>query len=119
MGSPIVHFEVIGKDGAKLRKFYSDLFDWKMQVIEQMNYGLVNAQGDKSIGGGIGQTEDGGNGYVTVYAAVDDPQTYLDKAVSLGAKVFVPVTVIPEMVTFALFSDPEGHVFGLVKNEPK
>ena len=26
MGQPVVHFEVIGKDGAGLRSFYSELF---------------------------------------------------------------------------------------------
>ena len=30
MGSPIVHFELIGKDAAKLRDFYMQLFDWKI-----------------------------------------------------------------------------------------
>jgi len=29
----------------------------------------------------------------------------------------MPVTVIPDMVTFALFADPEGHVVGVVKNQ--
>jgi hypothetical protein len=53
--------------------------------------------------------------YVAVYAQVEDPQTYLDKAVSLGAKVVAPVTVVPDMVTFALFTDPNGCMVGLVK----
>jgi predicted enzyme related to lactoylglutathione lyase len=26
MGQPVIHFEVIGKDGEKLQAFYSDLF---------------------------------------------------------------------------------------------
>jgi predicted enzyme related to lactoylglutathione lyase len=29
----------------------------------------------------------------------------------------MPVTEIPNMVTFALFSDPEGNVVGVVKSE--
>ena len=29
MGQPVVHFEVIGKDGDKLRSYYSDLFGWE------------------------------------------------------------------------------------------
>jgi hypothetical protein len=27
MGQPVVHFEVIGKDGKKLQSFYSELFE--------------------------------------------------------------------------------------------
>ena len=55
-----------------------------------------------------------GDGYVTVYAEVDDPQAYLDKAEQLGGKTVVPVTTM-ETVTFALFTDPEGHLFGIAK----
>ena len=29
----------------------------------------------------------------------------------------MPVTVMPGMVTFALFSDPEGNVMGVVNSE--
>jgi predicted enzyme related to lactoylglutathione lyase len=29
----------------------------------------------------------------------------------------VPVTEIPDMVTFALFADPEGHVVGIYKGQ--
>ena len=29
----------------------------------------------------------------------------------------MPVTEIPNMVTFALFADPEGHVVGVVKGQ--
>jgi predicted enzyme related to lactoylglutathione lyase len=50
-----------------------------------------------------------------VCAPVADPQPYLDKAVALGCKVVMGVTVIPDMVTMALFADPDGNVTGLVK----
>jgi uncharacterized protein len=29
MGQPVVHFEVVGKDGDKLRSYYSELFGWE------------------------------------------------------------------------------------------
>jgi len=35
----------------------------------------------------------------------------------MGGKTVVPVTHIPNMVTFAMFTDPEGHLVGLVKDE--
>jgi predicted enzyme related to lactoylglutathione lyase len=80
-------------------------------------YGLVShEQTGGGIGGGIGQAS-GGQSYVTVYVQVKDPQTYLDKVVANGGKVVMPVTEIPNMVTFALFNDPEGHLVGLVKEQ--
>lgn len=115
MGAPVVHFEVLGKDAKKLQSFYSNLFDWKINADNLMDYGLVEAQGEGSIGGGIGSTEGGAPGHVTFYVQVDDLQAYLDKAESMGGKTVVPVTEIPNMVTFALFRDPEGNTVGLVK----
>ena len=47
------------------------------------------------------------------YVEVDDAQKYLDRAVSMGGSVVMPVTEIPSHVTIALFADPEGHVIGL------
>jgi uncharacterized protein len=52
---------------------------------------------------------------VIFYIEVDDPQTYLDQIQRLGGRTVMPVTEIPEMVTFAQFADPEGNVIGLVK----
>lgn len=80
-----------------------------------MNYGIVDTHAEGSIGGGIAAAD--GPNHVTFYVAVDDPQAYLDKIEGMGGKTVVPVTEIPDMVTFALFSDPEGNVVGLVKAE--
>ncbi len=116
MGNPVVHFEVLGEDAAKLSSFYGELFDWAIDADNPMNYGVVNTGTEGGIGGGIGSAR-GGGGHVTFYVAVDDPQAYLDKAESLGGKTIMPVTEIPDMVTFALLADPEGHVVGVVKGE--
>lgn len=118
MGAPIVHFEVIGKDGKKLQDFYSKLFDWNIDANNPIQYGLVQPE-QKGIGGGIGAAQPGQSGYVTFYAEVKDTDEYLKKAEALGGKVVMPTTEIPGMVTFALFADPEGHMIGLVKEEQK
>jgi predicted enzyme related to lactoylglutathione lyase len=114
MANAVTWFEIVGKDSEKLSKFYGDLFGWKVDLNNPMKYGLVEGS-EGGIGGGIGQTDDG-PGHVTVYVSVDDPQKYLDKAEQLGGKTIVPVTEIPDMVTFALFADPEGHVVGVTKS---
>ncbi|HEX9653312.1 MAG TPA: VOC family protein [bacterium] len=114
MAAPVVHFEVIGKDGKKLQNFYSKLFDWKINADNPMNYGLVEAaQG--GIGGGVGPAQPGQPGYVTFYVGVPDVKAALKKAESLGGKTVVPETEIPNMVTFGLFADPEGNHVGVVK----
>lgn len=116
MGNPVVHFEILGKDAAKLGEFYSELFGWNVNADNPMNYGLVDTGVEGAIRGGVGPAQDG-PGHVTFYVQVGDPQACLDKAERLGGKTVVPVTEIPNMVTFALLADPEGHVVGVVKAE--
>lgn len=113
MGQPVVHFEVIGRDGKRLQEFYSRVFDWHIDADNPMNYGVVDTRGEGGIGGGVGQGD--GESRVTFYIQVDDPQAYLDRIEATGGKTVMPVTEIPNMVTLAQFSDPEGNVIGLVK----
>jgi len=115
MAAPVVHFEILGKDGKSLQNFYSKLFAWEIDANNPINYGLVKAAGPTGIGGGVGAAEPGAPGYVTFYVAVPDLAACLKKVESLGGKTLVPPTEIPNIVTFALFQDPEGHTIGLVK----
>ena len=114
MGQPVVHFEIHGKDSDEMQSFYSSLFGWKIDANNPMNYGIVETGGEGGINGGIAAGT-GHNG-VMVYVAVDDLQAYLDKAESLGGKIIMPVTEIPNTVTLAIFSDVDGNNIGLVKS---
>lgn len=114
MGAPVVHFEIYGKGGERLKKFYADLFGWEIHSDNPMNYGLVHTNAeDKGIGGGI--TE--GEPRVNIVVEVDDLQKHLDLAEQLGGKTVTPITEIPGMVTFAEFRDPAGNVIGMAKSE--
>ena len=64
MGQPVVHFEVIGRDGDKLRSYYSELFGWEIDSNNPMHYGMVAREGNQApdgsgIGGGIAGGPDG------------------------------------------------------------
>ena len=54
---------------------------------------------------------------VSFYVEVEDIEAKLKEAEELGGSVVVPVTTIPGMVTFAMFTDPEGNCIGLVSSE--
>ena len=119
MGNPVVHFEVIGKDGAALRSFYSQLFDWSIDADNPMNYGMVWREQNQSpdgigIGGGVGQAPEGAPGHVTFYVLVPDVEAALATAESLGgSRLFGPEAVMEGLV-IGLFNDPEGHMIGVV-----
>lgn len=112
MGSPVVHFEIVGKDRKALESFYHNLFGWKIESMDAMNYGLVTAE-EHGIAGGITTMND--QTAVTFYAQVPDSDATLATVKANGGTVLVPTTVVPDMVTFALFADPEGNVVGLVQ----
>src|SRR5688572_25670065 len=115
MPNPVVHFEIVGGDPKKLQDFYRGLFDWKIDANNPMNYGIVEAQDGRGIGGGVGSDGPEDQGHLTFYVEVDDLQKYLDKATSMGASIVMPPTEVPNMVTFAMFKDPAGHVVGMIK----
>jgi predicted enzyme related to lactoylglutathione lyase len=114
MANPVTWFEITARDADKVRDFYKTAFGWQVNVMPEMNYGTVDNAG-QGIDGGIGQ---GDQSQVTFYIAVDDPQAYLNKIEARGGKTVVPVTEIPNVVTFAQFADPEGNVVGLIKAQP-
>jgi predicted enzyme related to lactoylglutathione lyase len=120
MGRPVVHFEVMGKDADALRSFYADLFEWKIDASNPMNYGMVDAgdnapgaAGTQGIAGGIGQMPEGHDGYATFYVDVDDVEAALQKAESLGGTRVMGPDNVMEGLTIGLFTDPEGHLVGL------
>jgi uncharacterized protein len=120
MGQAVVHFEIMGKDAAKLRSFYSELFGWNVDANNPMNYGMVDGDENKNadgagIGGGIGEMPMDAPGYVTVYVEVPDVEAALAKAERLGATRLMGPESPMEGLTIGLFSDPEGHPFGLVQ----
>ena len=127
MGQAVVHFEVMGKDGDKLRSFYSDLFDWSIDADNQMNYGMVSREDNLDqgigIGGGIGAMPEGGggpdigDGHVTFYVSVEDVEAALQKAESLGGSRVMGPMQVPEGPEIGLFTDPEGHTIGVVKTQ--
>lgn len=113
MGNPVTWFEIIGKDGAKLQKFYGDLFGWKIDANNPMNYGMVD-NGGQGINGGVGPSMDG-NPRITFYVESQDLDATLKKAESLGGKTVMPVMDVPNGPTIAMFSDPDGNVVGIMK----
>ena len=116
MGNPVTWFEVNGPEPEQTAKFYSELFGWHTEGVEG-GYILIDTHAGSGINGGIGLTREGQPPHAVFYVENPDIQALLEKAESLGAKTMVPVTEIPDMVTFAQFTDPFGNLMGLVKGD--
>jgi hypothetical protein len=122
VGQPVVHFEVVGKDGSRLQEYYSQLFGWEMSADNAYNYGVVSREDNLGrngvgIGGGVGQGPDGYDGHVTFYVAVPDVEEALQTAESLGGRRVMGPEEIMGQIVMGQFTDPEGHLVGVVQGE--
>lgn len=115
MGNPVAFFEVVGRDAEALQGFYGDAFGWQMQPFDPIpGYTVVRSGTEGGIAGGIGPAYDDGPGHATFYVQVADIEEALGKVENLGGRrVMGPIDA--GSLSFALFTDPEGHLVGLFK----
>jgi uncharacterized protein len=113
MGYPVLHFEVLAKDAPAMQRFYHDAFGWRIGPPAS-GYAMVFLDAPGSINGGIGPARDG-SGHVTFYLEVPDLEGMLARITSLGGATIMEPRQVPDGPRFALFSDPEGHIIGMVQ----
>jgi predicted enzyme related to lactoylglutathione lyase len=109
----IVHWEIQAQDAKRIQRFYADLFGWKIDASNPMNYGMVASKGKGGIDGGIGGTMSG-RSRLLVYATVADINGVLEKAESLGARTVMPRTDVGPVI-MGIFEDVEGNHFGIIE----
>ncbi len=119
MGQPVVHFEVMGRDAAKLHSYYGELFGWEIDANNPMKYGVIPRDGNTNtdgvgIGGGVGTAPEGYDGHVTFYVEVPDVEAALAKAEELGGSRMMGPDEVMGSLVIGLFRDPEGHTVGVV-----
>jgi predicted enzyme related to lactoylglutathione lyase len=116
MSHPVVWFEVMGKDGAALQRFYTKLFGWKIDASNPMRYGMVEATEGRGIPGGVGELGDQPwPSKTTFYVSTTDINASLEEAGKLGGTTVLPRTELPGGTILGFFADPEGNTVGLVE----
>jgi uncharacterized protein len=123
MPQPVVHFEIVGEDPARLRHFFGQLFGWEFtvpspvarEVSDPESYGFLDpvvSEHGTGVAGGVG----GGPGYAShalFYVGVPDVEAALGRAEELGGeRVMGPVTS-PNGLVVGHFKDPEGSLIGV------
>ncbi len=121
MGNPVVHWELMSKEPAKVADFYAKIFGWKVQHRPEINYRVVETGANMGINGGIVQPDREGPwpGNMLFYVAVDDLAPYRRKIVEAGGRIHVEEQEVPGMGWLSLFTDPEGRMNGLWKPAAK
>jgi len=116
MKHPVVWFEITGKDGGALHRFYKEVFGWKITVDNPMNYGMVEAEKGRGIPGGVGEkSPEPNHPGVTFYISTTSIEDSLAAAEKQGAKRLMPRTELPGGTVLAFFADPDGNTIGLVE----
>ena len=114
--NPIVHWELMGPDGDAQRDFYATIFDWTFTSAEGFDgYHTTEGEG-MGVNGAVGKGSEETPTYQCIYVAVDDIDAKLEQIETAGGKTVMSKTEIPEVVTFAMFSDPAGNLVGLVES---
>ena len=124
-----MHFEVPSDDTERTKKFYTDLFGWKIEkwpgtndrqltsaaTGQPMEYWMVTTtddKGNKALGGGIMKRQMPEQ-QVTNYINVKSVDEYSSKVKLLGGKVVAPKKAVPGMGYFVLCLDTENNSFAI------
>jgi len=111
MASPVVHFQIGGKDATQLRGFYQEVFGWDIDAPAPI--GAIRTQAGVGINGGLHQVDATQSAYLAVYVAVDDIVAAVERAEAQGGEIIVAPTDVEGVGSFALVSDPEGNCIGM------
>jgi hypothetical protein len=131
MSQPVVYFEIEGRDGKALQRFYSQLFGWVIDANHPGDYGIIQRDDEARAGAGIdgavlgvpetpsstwrGATRcEGYPGSVTLFVEVADVEAALARAEALGGTRMQGPDEVPGGRTMGKFNDPEGRLIGLI-----
>jgi predicted enzyme related to lactoylglutathione lyase len=125
----IVHFEIPSDNLERTKKFYTDLFGWKMEKMpgtDEREYWMFSTttngkDRNSSDGGGSEQrTISGGmmerqmpQEPIMIYIGVDSVTEYSNKVERLGGKVIKQKTEVSGYGWFAICTDTENNGFAL------
>jgi len=116
MANPFVHVELQTNDPVSARKFYTSLFDWKLQDVPMPGgtYTMIDVGG--GTGGGMMRNPiPGAPSHWLAYVGVDDINAATKKAKELGAMVVMDVTEVGEVGWMSVISDPTGATLAMWK----
>ena len=119
----VVHFEIPADDVEKLRKFYSLLFGWKIELMpgQVEYYGIWTVPVDEKgmplrpgVNGGLMKKQNPEHKAVN-YIQVESVDEYIKRIESLGGRIVVPKMEVPGIGWWALALDPEGNQFAILQ----
>jgi predicted enzyme related to lactoylglutathione lyase len=119
VSNPVLRFQILSKSPDETARFYSSLFDWKVDANNPMGYRQINTGSSEGIQGGIWPAPPQAPNFVQVFIGVDDVKMFIQKAEKLGAQQIIPPTILPEGDEMAVLLDPQGMSFAIWRRAKK
>lgn len=115
-------YELTTGDASPAMAFYGSVLEWTFEDsgMEGAGYTLAAATDGGTVAGvmDVGGQDDAPPPSWLVYFACDDCDTTANAAAGAGGGIVVEPTDIPGTGRFAVCSDPQGAVFGILQPEP-
>jgi predicted enzyme related to lactoylglutathione lyase len=115
----IVHFEIPSDNIERSKKFYHELFGWKIDKWSgsdsTMEYWMITTTDDKgneALRGGMMKRQNPQQG-ITNFIGVDSIDDYSSKVQQLGGKILVRKTPVSGMGFFAVCLDTGNNSFAI------
>ena len=122
----VVHFEVPADDVQRAKKFYEEVFGWKIEKYPMPDpdvpyYGIHTVDIDEktrlpkepgAINGGL-MKKDATAPYPIIVMNVTSIEESLKKAEANGAKIVMPTVNVMGMGLYARITDTEGNIVGV------
>ena len=121
MPGKVAHFEIPADDVERAKKFYKEVFGWRMDPVPNMDYTLVRTAetDDKGLIKELGAINGGMMKrqapieHPVITIVVDDIDASFKVMKKLGGRVAQKKMPIPDMGFSAYFIDSEGNLMGL------
>ncbi len=112
MANPFCHIELNTDDVGKAKKFYKNLFGWKLNDMKGMPYTMIDV--GKGVGGGMQKKPmpDAPSSWLA-YVEVDDVKKTMAKAKKAGAQILLDYMAIGDSGEIGIFADPSGAALGV------
>lgn len=113
----VTHFEINADQPLRAKKFYENVFDWKIEKWEgPVEYWLISTGKEDAPGidGGLQKRENPGD-EIFNYIDVPSVDEFCEKIVKNDGTITVPKFSVPGVGYFAFFKDTEGNLLGIME----
>ena len=117
----VIHFELVSDDPERTKKFYEEIFDWKVEKWEgPVDYWLITT-GDESESGinGAFSRRQSPEDVVVNTIGVPDADEFIKRIEANGGKIIRPKSAVPGVGWMAYCEDTEGNLFGIMQEDPE